>query len=126
MKCENKRLWILSIKKALVLYFLTFCTYCGFAKHHPQEVTCPVVTSITILEKDSSSVKFKWEATSEVDSFKIWFCRIEDGYTSPEEITTNQVINFTNLPVGTYRFYFVSICGGATSSFIIVDDLIMG
>ncbi len=34
-------------------------------------------------------------------------------------------IDYTNLPAGTYTFYFVTICGGGTSQSIVYDDIIV-
>lgn len=86
---------------------------------------CARPTNQAITEQGSNHVSFSWDSSEQGASFKVWYYRQGDSYTSAETITSNKYIQYTNLPAGTYTFYVVTICGGETSQAIIFDDMIM-
>lgn len=92
-------------------------------------VTAPAICyppNVSISGQSSNSVSFVWDSVLGASGYKVWYYRVEDHYTSSETTTGNNSIVYSNLPAGTYIFYFATVCGGETSQPAIVDDLILG
>jgi hypothetical protein len=87
--------------------------------------TCDPPFDLSIAGISSNDVSFSWSSNEQGASYKVWYYREEDNFTSTERITGNLHIEYTGLPAGTYTFYFATVCEGGTSQSIIVDDLIM-
>lgn len=88
------------------------------------EVTCPA-PEVSIAEQAAASVTFTWNAVSGATQYRIWYVRREDNYTSSVITTGGTSVTFSNLPPGTYDFYFQTSCGGEGNSAIITQDIIM-
>lgn len=87
--------------------------------------TCNSPYNLSLTMPSSNDASFSWSSNEPGASFKVWYYRLEDNYTSTERITGNTNIEYLDLPVGTYTFYFATICGGGTSQSIVYDDLII-
>ena len=123
MKNPGKKCWLAFLP---LFFLLTILAPVRSAYSAPPAaaVTCPT-PDVTITDRSAGAVSFSWSAASGATAYKIWYYRSEDHYTSSEITTGNTSVSFSNLPAGTYDFYFATICGGGSSSFIVVDDLIM-
>ncbi len=97
----------------------------GFTTPVSNQCSCtsPVVTKDS---QTTATVSFSWEAVDGANGYNVWYVRSEDSFTSQPVSTGGTSVNFTNLPAGTYDFYFITICVGESSGFVIYDDLIMG
>jgi hypothetical protein len=97
----------------------------GFTK--PAYIVCncpsPIVTKVS---QTTTTVTFSWEAVDSAEGYRIWYVRSEGNVTSQPVCTGGTSVEFTNLPAGTYDFYFTTDCIGESSGFVIYDDLIMG
>ncbi|MCB0544124.1 MAG: fibronectin type III domain-containing protein [Saprospiraceae bacterium] len=109
-----------------MLFFLSplFLHPPGYSAALPLQVlTCPP-PDVVVTDKTSDSVTFSWSTFSGA-TYKAWYYRSEDSFTSSEVTTGSSSITFSDLPPGTYDFYFATVCGEEVSSYIVVDDLIM-
>ncbi|MBK8706382.1 MAG: fibronectin type III domain-containing protein [Saprospiraceae bacterium] len=94
----------------------------------PSHYTClylPSPYDLGLAMPSSNHASFSWDSNEQGASYKVWYYREGDNYTSTERTTSNLYIDYTNLPAGTYTFYFVTICGGGTSQSIVYDDIIV-
>lgn len=109
-----------------VFFLLTFLVplKSGFSTPVAVEATCPA-PNVTITDKDSGFVSFAWDAVSGASAYKVYYYRSEDNYTSSEFTTGSTSFSFSSLPAGTYDFYFATNCGGVTSGYIVVEDILM-
>ncbi|MEO1261985.1 MAG: hypothetical protein AAFZ15_24490 [Bacteroidota bacterium] len=114
-------------KQALnVLFFFLGFLASGFPSPSSAVTTCDCSSpDVTKTSQTASSVTFSLSDVDGATAYKSWYSRTEDGFTSQEVTTTGSSIVYSNLPAGTYVFYFVTICGGQTSGIIITDDLMM-
>lgn len=87
-------------------------------------LTCQAPNA-TVTGFSSGSVSFSWDGVEGATAYKVYYVRKDDNYTSQEYTTGNTSIAFSELPSGTYDFYFATVCGGQTSSFLILSDLIL-
>ncbi len=85
----------------------------------------PPPINLTVTGKTANAVSFTWDGVGSPDSFKIWYYRHEDNYTGTPVFTGNEFASFSNLPAGTYDFFFVSIYGGTYSESILEADIVM-
>ncbi len=90
----------------------------------------PVSATVTCLPPEanvtnhgSGSASFAWDAVDGATEYKIYYTRQEDVYTSSPVTTGGTSFTFSNLPAGTYDFYFCTVCGGGSSSNFVIDDL---
>lgn len=81
--------------------------------------------SVSVTDYSSGSVTFTWPAMDGVTGYEVYYVRQEDNYVSSPVVVGGNTISFSNLPPGTYDFYFRTICGGGTSSYIVEEDLMM-
>lgn len=88
------------------------------------DTSCPA-PSVSVTDYSSGSVTFTWPAMDGVTGYEVYYVRQEDNYVSSPVVVGGNTISFSNLPPGTYDFYFRTLCGGGTSSYVIEDDLIM-
>lgn len=110
-----------------ILAMLAFIALTGFHSPTGKEAACncpSLNVSRTVLS--GSSVTFSWVEPEEATGYKIWYIRREDGFSSQDFITAQSSIQFSNLPPGTYVFFFVTLCGEERSETLITEDLIMG
>lgn len=116
-------------KQALATLFLFFGLLVSSFSAPPTTIAtdCNCGTpNASVSEQTSTSVSFSWGAVAGATAYRVWYVRTGDNYTSQVTITGGTSATFSNLPKGTYRFYFVADCGGEASEAIIVDDLLMG
>lgn len=89
------------------------------------DVSCPA-PNVSITSQSSGSISFAWDAVSGATGYKVWYIRNgADG--SQEYGTSNTTFNFSNLPSGSYDFYFETVCsgGGGGGGLVIIDDILM-
>ena len=124
MKNAGKKNWLSSFFIFFGLALLA-TTGSAFTERAPtSDVSC-TPPQATVSDQSSGSVTFTWGAQSGAISYQIYYTREEDSYTSTPVTTGNTYISFTNLPAGTYDFYFRTNCDRESSDYIILDDLIM-
>lgn len=111
--------------KIILLLALSMPLLPGFSTPPTRSAVC-YPPNASVSGQSSNSVSFVWDPVLGASGYKVWYYRVEDHYTSAETTTGNNNIVYSNLPAGTYVFYFATICGGETSQVFIVDDLIMG
>lgn len=87
--------------------------------------TCDPPYDLSLTMPISNQASFVWNSNEQGAAYKVWYYREEDNYTSTERTTSNQYIDYTNLPTGTYTFYFATVCEGGTSQSIVYDDIII-
>ncbi len=124
MKNASKKSWPVLFKIFLLLA-LPMQAITGFPELSVQDVVC-YPPDVRVTTQTYNSVSFAWDAVLGASGYKVRYYRQEDHYTSSETTTGNTYITYSNLPAGTYVFYFSTVCGGESSQEIIVDDLIMG
>jgi hypothetical protein len=96
----------------------------GFSAPPAMDCTCDSPT-VSITSQTSNSVAFSWGAVSGATSYEVWYVKREGGFTSQPVTTSGTTTSFNNLPAGTYKFYFKTVCGGEGSNISITEDLIM-
>lgn len=121
MRIEVKKSWQLYLK--IFLLFLVPVAS-GIAQTHSVEVTC-IAPTVSKTGQTAGSVSFSWDAVSGATEYVVWYVRKEDNYSSAVMHTSNTSINVSGLSTGTYIFYFATVCGGGTSDYVIIDDIIM-
>jgi len=110
--------------KGLVLALFLLPGLSGFsASPVLQAVSCPI-QNLTKTDQSTGSVSYAWSAVSGATEYKVWYVRTSDNYISSIVTTGSTSITFSGLPTGSYRFYFVAVCGQETWDYII-DDVIM-
>lgn len=86
------------------------------------DISCPA-PNVSITSQSSGSISFAWDAVSGATGYKVWYVRNgSDG--SQEYGTSSTSFNFSNLPSGSYDFYFETVCSGG-GGILIVDDILM-
>jgi hypothetical protein len=90
----------------------------------PQPCTCPEISNLQKTGETSNSLSYAWSSGYMGAQYKVWYHRAEDGYTSGFFYTYNLSYNFTGLSAGHYTFYFQSLCGNETSSYIGIEDTV--
>ncbi len=88
------------------------------------DCACPEVTSVHKTGSTSTSLSYAWTGSGQAVQYKVWYVRQEGGYTSPDYFTTSASYTFSNLSAGHYTLYFVTVCGGESSGFIGIEDLV--
>ncbi len=79
--------------------------------------------SVSVTGKTSSSISFAWGAVG--SSYRVWYVRKLDGYTSSVTSTTSTSMTISGLSAGAYSFFFATVCDGLESDYAIVEDLIL-
>ena len=107
-----------------VLVFVT-STGIAFATDAPVvATTCPEL-GVSITSRSGSNISFGWAPVEGVGSYQIsYYCK-ETNQSSGVVTTGSCSITFTNLPPGTYTFYFNPVCGGGASEYYIIDDILI-
>ena len=123
MKNASKKNWLAPAKLLLLLVFLA-PVRAGFSLSPAVKVTCDP-PNVSITDKSSGTVSFAWDPVQYGNTYKIWYHRSEDDYTSSQTTTGSTTITYSNLPAGTYDFYFMTVCGEGNSIIVIEDDLMM-
>lgn len=124
MKNAGKKNGLTSFIVIFALALLTAATSGFIVRPAAGDVSC-APPQATVSDQSSGSVTFTWEAQASAISYQVYYTREEDNYTSSPVTTGNTYISFTNLPSGTYDFYFRTNCDRESSDYIILDDLIM-
>ncbi len=73
----------------------------------------------------TSSVSFSWAPVSDGASYQAYWVRTDNNQTGSLQTTSNTSITFSGLDSGHYRFYFATNCGTESSSYVIIDDVIV-
>lgn len=124
MRNAGKKNWFTVLIMSLGLALLVPAGYGFSVRQAIRNVDCsPPDPSVS--SQGSGSITFTWEAKSGATSYQVYYFRAEDSYTSSPATTGSTSISFSHLPQGTYDFYFCTNCGGESSDYIILDDLIM-
>ena len=97
----------------------------GMANNQPPvAITCdPPVATVT--GQSANSVSFAWGGLGGATEYRIWYVRQQDNYTSGTITTNNTNFTYSNLPPGTYRFYFATVCGLSTSGSYVIEELVI-
>lgn len=68
-------------------------------------------------------VSFAWNAVAGAKNYQVWYLNQGNKYTSAVLNTANTTLDFSNLPQGTYIFYFKTVCtsGSSTPATITVE-----
>jgi len=82
---------------------------------------CDPISSLTQVAKTSNSVSYSWNGSADAGTYRVWYVRQGDLYTSPAYYTTSTSFTFSNLSAGDYTFYFEAGCSESQS--IIINDL---
>lgn len=85
---------------------------------------CPSITGLQKTGESSTSVSYSWGSSLAATQYKLWFVRQEDSFTSGNYFATGNSYTFSNLPSGTYTFYFVAFCGDVSSGFVGVEEVV--
>lgn len=111
------------MKKLIFYFLLAMPLLFSFSDSKITEITCPTPTNGRVTFKSSGSISFEWDDCSCTSpTYKIWYHRSGDNYTSPEYSTNQNYYNFTNLPAGKYTFYYKTVCVGGESNFVVIED----
>lgn len=86
--------------------------------------TCPVVANLEKTGETSNSISYSWDNVYSGAQYRVWYTRAADNYTSDFSYTYNNSFTFNGLSAGSYTFYFQTICGEESSSYIGVEDII--
>ncbi|HOY04617.1 MAG TPA: hypothetical protein PLO67_04385 [Saprospiraceae bacterium] len=86
--------------------------------------SCPGITQVEKVYQNYNSRVYEWNKVYEGAQYRVWYVRQEDGYNSGYFYTYNNSYVFTSLSSGHYTFYFQTICGGESSSYIGIEDVI--
>ena len=85
-------------------------------------VTCPG-PNVSITSQSSGSISFAWDAVSGATGYKVWYIR--NGSDGSQEFGTGSTtMSFSNLPSGSYDFYFETVCAEG-GGYVIIDDIMM-
>ncbi|MCC6725462.1 MAG: hypothetical protein IT258_13220 [Saprospiraceae bacterium] len=88
------------------------------------DCACTAVANVQKTGQGSGSISFAWFSSSDATQYKIWYVRQSDGYTSANVLTTSSNHTFTGLAAGQYTFYFVKVCGGESSGYVGIEEII--
>jgi hypothetical protein len=125
MKHSMKKNGIMAIA-AIALCALILPLREGKANVHPPIVVTCDKPIATVTMQSASAVSFAWDAVAGATEYRVWYERQQDNFSSSTTSTGNTNITFTNLPAGTYKFYFATVCGmGTSTSYVIVDLIII-
>lgn len=123
MKHEIKKSLFVAV--ALTLLFSMFLPLrIGLAAALPEGQTCDQPSAYVTMQS-TNAVSFAWDAVSGATEYRVWYVREQDNYTSEVTSTGNTNITYSNLPAGTYRFYFTTVCGMVSSGSYVIPDLII-
>ena len=121
-----KRRWAgLAVLIILLSSFTIFGTHLS-ANSTQTGYSCAPPTNFSSTNQTTSSVTLQWNGSSGNTSYKVWYVRTGDGYTSTEQTVSGTNFTYTSLPAGNYDFYLVAICPSGISEYIIMEDLLMG
>ncbi len=101
-----------------------------FQSHSPGAVStetggCPAPYNGELTGRTSSSISVEWDASGTPDTYKVWYYRVQDNYTSAPVMTGNLYHTFSGLSAGTYNIHIVAVCGQQYSGGIIVVDVVL-
>ncbi|MCB0520589.1 MAG: hypothetical protein H6577_16140 [Lewinellaceae bacterium] len=88
------------------------------------ECNCASATNLQKTGEASGSFSMAWTGHSSSDFYRVWYVRQSDGYTSAPITLSTTAHTFTGLSAGAHNFYVKVICGGESSGFIGLEDLI--
>lgn len=117
----------LAFTKLFFLFAFLISANFGFAapsNGNGEKCTCDEPYPL-LVNQGTTSLTFSWSAVSGATTYKAYYYRREDHYTSSEISTTALSHEFTSLPSGTYVFYFYTVCGSETSNIHVTVDIIM-
>lgn len=113
------------MKKLFSALLLTVSITIGFSFTPNYLTTCTAPQNVAITSINGGDISFDWDnCTGGCTEYKVKFYRYEDSYSSGTYLTSNSAFSFSNLPDGTYDFYFATVCDGQASSFIIIEETI--
>jgi hypothetical protein len=88
------------------------------------EVSCPVPT-VTRTGQTSTSLTYGWQHVQSGSSYRIWYRRTSDSFTSSPVTTTGTSATLSGLSSDTYQVFFEADCGAEKADIIIVDVVIL-
>ena len=105
-------------------FFLLLFLPLTFASAHVPTAadTCPE-PSPSVTSINGNDISFGWSAVSGAVGYNVKYTT--GGYTSGVRFVTGTSIDFSDLPGGTYKFHFQTVCGVESSDWIATDDLIL-
>jgi hypothetical protein len=109
-----KILWMLALASPLLFCFAT-----------SPELTCLPPANVTVVSKSGCNIAFDWsDCAGGCSQYLLKYQRKEDGYQSQVFGVGESAYSFAGLPSGTYVFSFATDCGGETSGFILIEEVI--
>lgn len=111
------------LKIMLFLFFLLPASGSEAAIIGDPVTVCPA-PSPNKTQQSISSVSFSWAPVSDGASYQIFWVRAADNQSSAVQSVSNTSITFSGLAPGNYSFYFATNCGTASSSYVIIDEII--
>ncbi|MBI1228449.1 MAG: hypothetical protein GC192_24655 [Bacteroidetes bacterium] len=115
------------MKTFIFSFLLAIPLLFSFSASKTMETTCPTPTNGHVTSKSSGTISFDWDDCGCAGStYKIWYYRSDDSYTSPEYSTSTSYYTFNSLSSGTYTFYYKTVCiDGESDGIIVVDEVVM-
>ena len=123
MKNASKKNWL-----GVLPFFLLLPLLASRQEKLPEPATATLTClppEVSVTNHSSGSASFAWDTVDGAIEYKIYYTRQEDVYTSSPVMTGGTSFTFSNLPAGTYDFYFYTVCEGGSSSGFVIDDLMI-
>ncbi|MEO1258841.1 MAG: fibronectin type III domain-containing protein [Bacteroidota bacterium] len=112
--------------KSFFIFFLSFCFTVILAEPVNLLIECSAPQNVAATSINAGNISFDWDDCSGgCTEYKVKYHREEDSYSSSEFTTSSSAFSFSNLPDGTYDFYFSTVCGGDASSLIIIEEIVI-
>jgi hypothetical protein len=116
------------MKKISILLTIAIFSFFSFntVDSNVNDLTCDSPDNVTVRSQTSTSITFDWDACSGgCDGYLVYYQK-HGSSPSGNFSTDDPAITFSNLPAGTYDFYFATKCtGGGISSFIVIEDQVL-
>jgi hypothetical protein len=84
------------------------------------------ISGLQKTDQNFESIAWSWTIALNVAYYEISYRRHEDNFTSGIVRTASTSVNFTNLPSGHYTFYFVAVCDGIPTGYVVTEDVNIG
>ncbi len=110
--------------KALLFSLLLLIGSSGFAPSSANEPLSCVIESVQCTANAQGSASYSWGAVSGATSYKVYYVRLSDGYTSQVSTVSGTSHTFAGLSSGAHRFFFAPVCGSDTLEYVI-DDVVV-
>jgi hypothetical protein len=111
------------MKKLFSALLLSVSITIGFSFTPIYFTTCTAPQNVAVTSLNGGNISFDWDdCMGGCTQYLLKYYRQEDSYSSGNHLTSSSTFSFSNLPDGTYDFYFATVCDGQISPFIIVEE----